>query len=99
MVHFAVDPDLVEMTTKLAGPDTRFLPFNRGRDGGAGNPDAPEGKYRASYLWDEVLSKDSLLDLLHRFIHVEETEVGGPGRRRLRSSFRDITSWRLSATW
>lgn len=77
IVHFAVDPNLVFMATKLAGSDTRFLPFNRGRDGGAGNPDAPVGQYRTSYLWEEVLAAESLLDILRRFAHVQETEIKG----------------------
>lgn len=67
VVHFAVDTDEAWMTTKLAGMDTVFLPFNRGYDNGAGNPPVP-GKYKTSYLWEEVLAKDSLLDILHRFV-------------------------------
>ena len=71
LVHFAVDTDEVYMTTKLAGADTHFLPFNRGNNGGKGNP-VGNGNYRTSYLWDEVLSKDSLLDIIHRFIHLQK---------------------------
>lgn len=82
IVHFAVDPNLAFMTTKLAGPSTRFLPFNRGLDGGAGNPEAPEGKYRTSYLWEEVLSSTSLMDILRQFAHVEEAEVKGTGKTK-----------------
>lgn len=67
VVHFAVDTDEVWMTTKLAGMDTVFLPFNRGFENGAGNPPVPD-KYKTSYLWEEVLAKDSLLDILHRFV-------------------------------
>lgn len=67
VVHFAVDTDEAWMTTKLAGMDTVFLPFNRGFHNGAGNPPVP-GKYKTSYLWEEVLTKDSLLDILHRFV-------------------------------
>ena len=67
VVHFAVDTDEAWMTSKLAGMDTVFLPFNRGFDNGAGHPPVP-GKYRTSYLWEEVLAKDSLLDILHRFV-------------------------------
>lgn len=67
VVHFAVDTDEVWMTTKLAGLDTVFLPFNRGCHNGAGNPPV-SGKYKTSYLWEEVLAKDSLLDILHRFV-------------------------------
>jgi type I restriction enzyme, R subunit len=50
LVHFAVDTDEVWMTTRLSGPSTRFIPFNKGRDNGAGNPDAPEGCYRVGHL-------------------------------------------------
>lgn len=67
VVHFAVDTDEAWMTTKLAGMDTVFLPFNRGYKNGAGNPPV-SGKYKTSYLWEEVLAKDSLLDILHRFV-------------------------------
>ena len=67
IVHFAVDTDEAWMTTKLAGLDTVFLPFNRGFENGAGNPPV-EGKYKTSYLWEEVLRKESLLDILHRFV-------------------------------
>jgi type I restriction enzyme R subunit len=79
LVHFAVDPDLVYMTTRLAGKSTYFLPFNKGDGLGAGNPLAAEGKYKTSYLWEEVWQRDSLLDILGRFMHlqVEEVEAGG----------------------
>ncbi len=71
VAHFAVDPALVFMTTRLQGPSTRFLPFNRGTmGGGAGNPPNTSG-HRTSYLWEEVWQRDNWLDLLHRFIHVE----------------------------
>ena len=71
LVHFAVDTDEVYMTTKLAGNDTVFLPFNKGNNGGKGNP-VGNGNYRTSYLWDEVLQKNSLLDIIHRFIHLQK---------------------------
>jgi len=76
LVHFAVDPDLVFMTTKLAGKNTHFLPFNRGNGHGAGNP-VQKDNYRTAYLWEEVLVKDSLLDILSRFmrLQVEEKEI------------------------
>lgn len=78
LVHFAVDPDLVYMTTRLTGKSTYFLPFNKGDGMGAGNPPAEVGKYKTSYLWEEVWQRDSLLDILGRFMHLEvtETEVG-----------------------
>ena len=78
LVHFAVDPDLAFITTRLAGAKTRFLPFNMGsagpgRPGGAGNPPArAPGGYRTSYLWEQVWQRDAWLDLIHRFLHVED---------------------------
>lgn len=76
VVHFAVDPYLAFMTTRLAGASTEFLPFNRGHDGHAGNPLAAGGKHATAYLWDEVWQRDSFLDLLGRFIHTEIDESG-----------------------
>lgn len=67
LVHFAVDPDDVLMTTKLSGKGTSFLPFNKGNKGGSGNPDNERG-YKTSYLWEEVLQKDSLMDILAKFV-------------------------------
>jgi type I restriction enzyme R subunit len=69
LVHFAVDPEFVEMTTCLAGPKTRFLPFNRGNAGGKGNPPDTTG-HRTRYLWEQVWARDAWLDLLGRFIHI-----------------------------
>ena len=82
LVHFAVDPDEVYMTTRFDGKKTFFLPFNLGDGTGAGNPENPDG-YRTAYLWEQVWQRDSLLDILARFIHlqVEEKKVGG---RRIR---------------
>lgn len=63
------------MTTRLAGTSTHFLPFNQGWDGGAGNPPDRNGRnYRTTYLWEEVLQPDSLMDLFARFIHLQEEE-------------------------
>lgn len=76
LVHFAVDSNEVYMTTRLAGGDTRFLPFNRGHDDGKGNPPV-DGKHRTYYLWENVLTKDSLMDILGRFLHlkIEEKKI------------------------
>ena len=75
LVHFAVDTESVLMTTRLARAATHFLPFDKGCDGGAGNPPDPKGRaYRTSYLWEEVLQRDSLLDLLARFVHLQVEE-------------------------
>ena len=74
-VHFAVDTEEAHMTTRLAGSATYFLPFNRGMDGGAGNPPDRDGRnYKTAYLWEEVLQRDSLLDLLARFLHLDVEE-------------------------
>ena len=83
LVHFAVDTESVLMTTRLAGAATRFLPFDRGLGGAAGNPPDPEGRnYRTAYLWEEVLERDSLLDLLARFIHLQiDTKRDDRGRK------------------
>ncbi|MHB8289434.1 MAG: type I restriction endonuclease subunit R [Acidimicrobiales bacterium] len=81
LVHFAVDPDRVAMTTKLAGQATQFLPFNLGHDGGAGNPPNPAG-HRTSYLWERIWARDAWMDLLARFIHVERPTQGAPVARR-----------------
>jgi len=71
LVHFAVSNDEVYMTTKLAGSKTFFLPFNKGQlDGSAGNPPNPNG-YATSYLWEEVLQRDSILNIIARYIHLE----------------------------
>lgn len=79
LVHFAVDTEEVWMTTKLAGENTHFLPFNKGNHHGAGNPPGDD-EYRTSYFWLEVLQKDSILDILARFLHVEikETKIPTP---------------------
>jgi type I restriction enzyme R subunit len=75
LVHFAVSGNEVWMTTKLAGAKTFFLPFNKGTlDGGAGNPQNKDG-YATQYLWEEVLNHESILNILHRYMHLERKEV------------------------
>ncbi|PZS31231.1 MAG: restriction endonuclease subunit R [Pseudonocardiales bacterium] len=78
LVHFAVSNDEVWMSTRLAGADTRFLPFNMGDDGGEGNPPAPEGSSRSSYLWERVLQRDSWLNIIAKFMHTESSENTDP---------------------
>ena len=87
LVHFAVDTQEVYKTTKLEGENTRFLPFNRGFNDGKGNPPV-ENDVRTAYLWREVLRKDSLMELIGRFLHLSREE------RKIRtdSGFRYITS-------
>jgi len=86
LVHFAADTESVLMTTRLAGSATHFLPFNKGCDGGAGNPPDPAGRtYRTAYLWEEVLQRDSLLDLLSRFIHLQVDEKRDDQGRKVKT--------------
>ena len=81
LVHFAVDPDLVYMTTRLAGDQTEFLPFNRGEGDGAhrsaGNPVNPHG-YKTTYLWEQVWQRDAWMDILGRFIHLQKADPEKP---------------------
>lgn len=65
LVHFAVSTEQVSMTTDLKGKSTFFLPFNKALV----NED--ENGYATSYLWEDVLSKDSLLNLLQNYINVQ----------------------------
>lgn len=83
LVHFAVDTDEAFMTTKLDGKNTRYLPFNLGYNNGAGNPPNPNG-YRTSYLWEQVWSKDSFMDIIGKFLHlsVEEFEMNGVKKKK-----------------
>ncbi len=75
LVHFAVDTEEAYMCTRLAGGSSYFLPFNRGNKGGAGNEADSLGRnYKTAYVWEEVLQRDSLLDLLARFIHLNIDE-------------------------
>ncbi|KPU42706.1 type I restriction enzyme [Oxobacter pfennigii] len=78
LVHFAVDLYEVYMTTKLNGPNTYFLPFNQGSNGsgnvgGKGNPLNPDG-HQTAYLWEKVLYKDRLMEILHKYIHLNKEE-------------------------
>ena len=70
LVHFAVSNSEVHMTTRLAGPNTRFLPFNQGDDGAKGNPPNPHG-HRTSYLWERVWERESWLEILGRYLVAE----------------------------
>ncbi len=73
LVHFAVSQEEVWMATRLDGMKTFFLPFNKGFEGGAGNPPNPDG-YATDYLWRQVFARDAWLDILGRFIHLQKEE-------------------------
>ena len=79
LAYFCVDHTEVWMTTRLAGKDTYFLPFNQGSngagsDGGAGNPPNPNG-YPTAYLWENVFQKDSMLDIIQKFINLQKKKT------------------------
>ena len=79
LVHFAVDQDEVFMTTKLDGSKTYWLPFNKGNNNGKGNPPNPDG-YRTAYLWEYILQKDSWMEILQQFIHLQTEEIETQGK-------------------
>lgn len=89
LVHFAVDLSNVYMTTKLEGASTYFLPFNQGSNGagnvgGNGNPINEDG-YDTAYLWEKILCKDKLLEILHKYLHlqVEKDDKGNVKSKRM----------------
>ena len=89
LVHFAVSQEQVAMTTRLAGKDTFFLPFDQGTaDGGAGNPPAADADhYATGYLWERVFQPDAWLKILGRFLHLEKkVEEDFHGRRRTKET-------------
>ncbi len=93
LVHFAADTEEVHMTTRINGDKTFFLPFNRGSAPGElvcgkGNPQHPSG-YRTGYFWEEVLERDSFLNILARYMFVqveEKKELGTDGKMHLKKT-------------
>ena len=77
LVHFAVSNRAVMMSTRLLGPATRFLPFNQGDGGGAGNPPNPAG-HRTAYLWEQVWQRDSWLEILGRYLVTQRNDKKQP---------------------
>lgn len=75
LVHFAVSQSEVMMTTRLTGTETRFLPFNRGNEGGAGNAPVKSG-YATAYLWEEVWERESWLQILQRYLIAKRDDKG-----------------------
>jgi type I restriction enzyme R subunit len=82
VVHFTVDTDEVYMTTKLNGKETFFLPFNLGNNHGKGNPVNPYG-HRSSYLWEEVLTRKSLANIIQHFVRLDGSETDALNKRTL----------------
>lgn len=79
-VHFAVDDETIEMCTKLCGVDSWFLPFNKGHNDGAGNPVNPNG-LKTSYLWEDILKKERLSDVLEHYAQVVVEKDEETGRK------------------
>lgn len=78
LVNFALDLEEVYMCSKLEGKDSFFLPFNMGQgegiNAGAGNP-TPNDNYPTHYMWDQILQKDNLLELIGKFVFIDKQET------------------------
>lgn len=89
LVSFAMDLEQCYMTTKLAGESTFFLPFNQGAgegiDQGAGNPIYPD-RYSVSYVWEDILSKDTLIEIISKFMFIEVKEKKDPATDKVKRS-------------
>ncbi|MGC1496301.1 MAG: DEAD/DEAH box helicase family protein [Sulfitobacter sp.] len=75
VVHFAMSDSEIWMTTKLAGENTFFLPFNKGYDGHGGNPPRTDGEYPVAYFWEKICRPDAFLRIFHSFVYVEKKDV------------------------
>lgn len=89
LVHFAMDLNEVWMTTKLEGRSTHFIPFNRGNgegiEAGKGNPPPAKGHFATEYMWKDILTKETLSDIISRYVFIErkEKKVKIKGKKRL----------------
>jgi len=101
LVHFAVNQFEVAMTTRLAGADTFFLPFNRGTaKGGAGN-DQPETGYASEYLWQEIFAPETFLNILGRYLHLQvkhEEDALGRLKKKETMIFPRYHQWKVVET-
>ena len=75
VVHFAMSDSDIQMTTRLDGENTFFLPFNQGNAGHAGNPPRTDGEYPVAYFWEAVCQRDAWLRIFHSFVYVEKKDV------------------------
>ncbi|UHD17389.1 type I restriction endonuclease subunit R [Thiocapsa bogorovii] len=75
IVHFAMSDSDVRMATRLDGENTRFLPFNRGHEGRAGNPPRADGDYPVAYMWEWVWQRDAWLRIFHSFVYIEKKDA------------------------
>lgn len=81
-VHFAVDDDDIRMCTWLCGKSSWFLPFNKGVNGGAGNPVNPHG-VRTAYLWEDILKKESLSDIIENYAQIVKKKDEKTGKEKI----------------
>lgn len=81
-VHFAVDDDDIRMCTWLSGKSSWFLPFNKGVNGGAGNPINPHG-VRTAYLWEDILKKEFLSDIIENYAQVVKKKDEKTGKEKI----------------
>ena len=81
VAHFALDESEVHFCTHLKGKASWFLPFNRGRDDGAGNPPNPNG-LKTDYLWKQVLTRNSLTNIIDNYAQIVETKDEKTGRKK-----------------
>ncbi len=81
VVHFAVDDQEVRMCTHLQGKASWFLPFDKGWNDGAGNPPNPRG-LKTAYLWEDVLARESLADILEHYAQIVESKVEKTGKKK-----------------
>lgn len=96
LVHFAVSQDDVQMCTKLAGPQSYFLPFNRGNEGGRGNGPYPGSIYPSAHLWLDVLRTDTLMHIVHQMmLYTTKTEGRDTNASMIFPRFHQLDAVRL----
>lgn len=86
MVHFAIDDNEIKMCTKLDGKKSWFLPFNKGHNGGAGNPPNPDG-IKTDYLWKDILTKTELSNIIENYAQVIEETDEDTGKKKFKQVF------------
>ena len=89
IAHLAVDDQQVFFCTKLGGKDSWFLPFNKGYNDGAGNPPNPDG-LMTSYLWEEVLTPQSLTNIIENYAQTVEEDVVDRATKKSRKKYSQI---------
>ena len=86
IVHFAVDDNEVHMCTELKRDKSFFLPFNKGNNNGAGNPNNPNGM-KTDYLWKDILAKDCLANILENYVQITEEKDEDTGHKSYKQIF------------